>query len=126
MVVIVLYFAGAVDLTVLVSLSAFETEQYKTTEKIEAKVNQLLDYLATNTAEVIQYHVSDIILNINLDASYLSETRSQIRVVRHYILGSNPSKEEPINMNCDVYVFKWQIEIRCYVCSRSITGTSDT
>jgi hypothetical protein len=35
---------------------------------------QLLDYLATNEMAKIRFHASKVILNINSDASYLSET----------------------------------------------------
>ena len=80
-------------------------KQSTATEKTEAKVNQLLDYLATNPAAVIQFHASDMILDIHSDASYLSEIIARRRVVGHYMLGSNPSKVKPIEMNGAVYVF---------------------
>jgi hypothetical protein len=44
----VLYYARAVDLTVLMPLNDISTEQTKATEKTQAATNQLLDYLATH------------------------------------------------------------------------------
>jgi hypothetical protein len=68
----VLYYAIAVDPTVLMPLNDIATEQTKATEKTQAATNQMLDYLATQPDATVRYHASDIILNIHSDASYLS------------------------------------------------------
>jgi hypothetical protein len=68
----VLYYARAVDPTVLMPLNDIATEQTKATEKMQAATNQMLDYLATHPDSTIRYHASDMILNIHSDASYLS------------------------------------------------------
>ena len=46
-----------------------------------------------------------MILNIHLEASYISETIARSRVAGNYMLDSNPSKGKPIKMNGAVYVF---------------------
>jgi hypothetical protein len=68
----VLYYARAVDPTVLMPLNDITTEQTEATEKAQAATNQLLDYLATHPDATIRYHASDMILHIHSDASYLS------------------------------------------------------
>jgi hypothetical protein len=68
----VLYYAHAVDPTVLMPLNDIAMEQTKATEKTQAATNQLLDYLATHPDAAIRYHASDMILHIHSDASYLS------------------------------------------------------
>jgi hypothetical protein len=68
----VLYYARAVDPTVLMPLNNIATEQTKATEKTQAATSQLLDYLATHPDATIRYHASDMILHIHSDASYLS------------------------------------------------------
>jgi hypothetical protein len=68
----VLYYARAVDPTVLMPLNDIATEQTKATEKTQAAADQLLDYLATHPNATIRYHASDMILHIHSDASYLS------------------------------------------------------
>jgi hypothetical protein len=60
----VLYYARAVDPTVLMPLNDIATEQTKATEKTQAATNQLLDYLATHPDAAIRYHNSDMILHI--------------------------------------------------------------
>jgi hypothetical protein len=68
----VLYYARAVDPTVLMPLNDIAMEQTKATEKTQAATNQLLDYLATHPDATIRYHASYMILHIHRDASYLS------------------------------------------------------
>jgi hypothetical protein len=65
----VLYYARAVDPTVLMPLNDSVTEQTKATEKTQAATNQVLDYLATHPDATIRYHASDMILHIHSDAS---------------------------------------------------------
>jgi hypothetical protein len=67
----VLYYARAVDPTVLMPLNDIATDQTKATEKTQAAKNQLLDYVTTHPDATIRYHVSDMILHIHSDASYL-------------------------------------------------------
>jgi hypothetical protein len=57
----VLYYARAVDPTVLMPLNDIATEQTKATGKTQAATNQLLDYLATHPDVTIRYHASDMI-----------------------------------------------------------------
>jgi hypothetical protein len=65
----VLYYALAVDPTVLMPLNDIATEQTKATEKTQATMNQMLDYLATHPDATIRYHASDMVLHIHSDAS---------------------------------------------------------
>jgi hypothetical protein len=66
----VLYYARAVDPTVVMPLNDITTEQTKETEKTQAATNQLLDYLVTHPDATIRYHASDMILHIHSDAAY--------------------------------------------------------
>jgi hypothetical protein len=61
----VLYYARAVDPTVLMPLNNIAMEQTKVTEKTQAATNQLLDYLATHPDATIRYHASDMTLHIH-------------------------------------------------------------
>jgi hypothetical protein len=83
----VLYYARAVDLTVLMPLNDIATEQTKATEKTQAATNQLLDYLATHPDAAIRYHASDMILHIHSDASYLSVSYAPSRLGCLFFLG---------------------------------------
>ncbi len=71
-----LYYARAVDPTILMALSAIATQQNAPTEETLACVNQFLDYMWTHLDAKIRYRASDMILNIHSDASYLSAPKA--------------------------------------------------
>jgi hypothetical protein len=73
----VLYYARAVDPTVLMPLNDIATEQTRATEKTQVATNQMLDYLATHLDATIRYHTSGMILHIHSDASYLSVSNAR-------------------------------------------------
>jgi hypothetical protein len=77
---ILLYYARAVDPTVLMPLNDIATEKTKATEKTQAATNQLLDYLATHPDATIRYHASDMILHTHSDTSYLSVSHARSRL----------------------------------------------
>jgi hypothetical protein len=83
----VLYYARAVDPTVLMPLNGIATEQTKATEKTQAATNQMLDYLATHPDATIRYHASDMILHIHSDTSYLSVSHTRSRLGGLFFLG---------------------------------------
>jgi hypothetical protein len=76
----VLYYAIAVDPTVLMPLNDIAMEQTKAKEKTQAAMNQMLDYLATHPDATIRYHASDMILHIHSDASYLLVSHARSRL----------------------------------------------
>jgi hypothetical protein len=76
----VLYYARAVDPTVLMPLNDIAAEQAKAAEKRQAATNQMLDYLATHPDATLRYHASDMVLNIHSDASYLSVSNERSRL----------------------------------------------
>ena len=100
-----LYYARAVDLTLLHPLSAIASQQGSPTENTEAQLEQLLDYVATHPAAVIRFHPSSMILNIHSDASYLTEPKARSRVAGHYFLGEIPQNNQPIKLNGAIYAF---------------------
>eukprot|EP00804_Cyclotella_cryptica_P014654 CCRYP_012668-RA/>CCRYP_012668-RA protein AED:0.51 eAED:0.40 QI:0/0/0/1/0/0/2/0/482 len=67
-----LFYARAVDNTILPALSTIASSQAAATELTLARCTQLLDYCASNPDATVQYRASDMILNIHSDASYLS------------------------------------------------------
>jgi hypothetical protein len=93
----VLYYARAVDPTVLMPLNDIATEQTKATEKTQAATNQLLDYLATHPDATIRYHASDMILHIHSYASYLSVSNARSRLGGLFFLGNTPPEQDKLN-----------------------------
>jgi hypothetical protein len=93
----VLYYARAVDPTVLMPLNDIATEQTKATEKTQAATNQLLDYLATHPDDTIRYHASDMILHIHSDASYLSVSNAHSLLGGLFFCGDKSLQETNMN-----------------------------
>jgi len=100
----ILYYARAVDMTVLMALSSIAVEQTKATEKTLGRCLQQLDYLASNLEAKVRYHASDMIMNIHSDTSYLSETNARSRACGHFFMGWMPKNGEPIKLNGAFYV----------------------
>lgn len=100
----VLFYARAVDNTVLVALSSMAMSQAKATEDTEKHVQQLLDYLATYPNASVLYRASDMVLNIHSDASYLNEPHGRSRVAGFYFLGSTADSTKPIQLNGAIHV----------------------
>ncbi len=64
----ILYYTRAVDMTMLMALSAITVEQMKAMAKTMGRCIQLLDYLASNTEVKVRYYASNMVMNIHLDA----------------------------------------------------------
>ncbi len=100
----ILYYARAVDMTVLMALSAITVEQTKATAKTIGKCIQLLDYLASNLEAKVRYYASDMIMNIHLEASYLLETKACSRACGNFFMRWMPQNREPIKINGAFYM----------------------
>jgi hypothetical protein len=84
-----LYYACAVDIKLLVALSAIAAKQSKATLATEHAVDLLLDYVATYPNNGIVYCASDMILCANADAGFLNESQSCSRARAHIFLLEN-------------------------------------
>jgi hypothetical protein len=84
----ILYYARAVDMTVLMALSTIAMSQAKPTENTMEICIQLMDYLATHADAKNRFYASDMVMNIHSDALYLSESKAR-SVIGHGILAGN-------------------------------------
>ena len=74
-----MYYARAINDTILVELNFISTMQSKPTLDTLRKVNHLLDYLTTNIDYEVTYKSSNMILHIDSDAAYLVEPGAKSR-----------------------------------------------
>lgn len=107
-----LYYARAVDPTLLVALNSISAQQSAATRNTALALNKLLNYVATHPDAAITYEASDMILHIDSDASYLSLPQARSRAGGYFYLSAasiNPFKPPtttpPINgaihVNCN-------------------------
>jgi hypothetical protein len=74
-----LYYARAVDPTLIMPINVLASEQSNATEDTADKVIKLLNYCNNHPDTKIRYHASDMILHIHTDAYYLPENEATSR-----------------------------------------------
>ena len=99
-----LYYARAIDMTILLAFNVIATQQAKSTKLTMKRVHQLLDYMATHPKTIIRFRASDMILNIHSDASYCSAGRGHSRAGRKFFLGSIPVNVQRIKLNGNIHI----------------------
>jgi hypothetical protein len=77
--VTLLFYARAVDPTLIMPINVLASEQSKATSYTADKLIKLLNYCSTHPEIKIRYHAYDMILYIHSDASSLSERESKSR-----------------------------------------------
>jgi hypothetical protein len=96
---IILYYALAMDITVLMALSLIAVEQANGTTDTMGKAKQILDYLTTNPDVTVQYRASNMIMNMHLDTSYLSKYDACSQACGHFVMGWSANNSKPIKLN---------------------------
>ena len=83
-VVTLIYYALAVDNTMLVALCDLASEQTQGTQRTLNAITQLLNYAATHPNPTICYRKIDMVLHIHSDGSYLSSLKARSRAGGHF------------------------------------------
>ena len=83
-----LYYARAIDNTMLVALGTLAAAQTKGTRHTMEAAVQLLNYTAINQNAAIRYTKGNMIPYAHSDASYLSEPQARSRVGGFFYLGN--------------------------------------
>jgi hypothetical protein len=85
-----LYYARAVDLTMIPALGTIASKQNQPTEHTLRAATKFLNYAASNPDATVRYHASGMQLYIESDASYLCETKARSRAAGIHYLGPKP------------------------------------
>jgi hypothetical protein len=94
-----LYYARAVDQTLIMPINVLASEQSKATAVTEdkvIKVIKLLNYCNTHPDTEIRYHASDMILHIHSDACYLSEREAKSRAGGFFYMSSSTKTDKKL------------------------------
>jgi hypothetical protein len=86
-----LYYAIAVDSTMLVALGTLASQQTTATANTAIDFSKFLDCAATHPNATVRYYNSDMILHLHSDTSSLSEKEAKSRAGRHFFLSSQPT-----------------------------------
>ena len=105
-----LYYARAVDNTMLVAIGSIATAMSTATwTDLKSRLHQFLDYAATHPDASIRYEASDMHLWIHSDASYLNEPKARSRGAGYFFLSDKPKlpishTDSPPKHNAPVHV----------------------
>jgi hypothetical protein len=92
----ILYYARAVDPTVLMPLNDIATEQNQGDGEDASHHESNVGFLATHPDATLRYHASTMILNIHSDASYLSVSNARSRLGGLFFLVNKSPKQETL------------------------------
>lgn len=92
-----LFYARAVDPTILVALGTLASSQASPTEESERHLHFLLDYVASHPNSTITFGASDMKLRLHSDASYLSEPQARSRAGGHFFFGHEEDRNSPVH-----------------------------
>jgi hypothetical protein len=101
-----LYYASAVDPTLITPINVLASEQSNATEVTADKVIKLLNYCNTHPETKIRYHASDMILHTHSDASYLSENEAKSRAGGFFYMGSNTTTDKKLTNRAILIISK--------------------
>jgi hypothetical protein len=101
-----LYYARAVDPTLIMPINVLASEQSNATEITADKVIKLLNYCNTHPETKIRYHASDMILHIHSEASHLSENEAKSRAGGFFYMGSTNKNNKKLTNGAILIVSK--------------------
>jgi hypothetical protein len=92
--VTLLYYARALDPTLIMPINVLASDQSNATEVTEDKLIKILNYCNTHPETKLRYHASDIILHIHSEASYLSENEARSRAGGFFYMVSSTKTDK--------------------------------
>ena len=88
-----LYYARAIDNTMLTAINEISAVQSKPTENTLRAITKLLDYAATYPDTTIRFHASNMLLYVESDAVYLVLPNARSRVAGLFYLSDLPNSD---------------------------------
>jgi hypothetical protein len=101
-----LYYARAVDPTLIMRINVLASEQSTATHVTTDKVIKLLNYCNTHPESKIRYHSSDMILHVHSDASYLSEDEAKSRAGGFLYMGNAAKHQKKLTNGAILIISK--------------------
>ena len=115
-----LYYARAVDNTILPALNEIATNQAKPTKNTVDKLNMLKDYLSTYPNAVIRFYASDMVLHVESDAAYLVLPKARSRMAGFFYCSNKYDKNQPIKVPLNR-----PIHVECKTSRRIVTSAAE-
>ena len=87
-----LYYARAIETTILVALNEIGTQQSAPTDRTMQEVKWFMNFLAHHPEAKIRYFAGNMQLAVDSDAAYLVAPGAKIRFAGHFSLESEPNR----------------------------------
>ena len=99
-----LFYARAVDGSMLVALGTLGAAQTKGTRQTIKALKHLLNYAASHPDATVRYQASDMILTLHSDASYLSEAEARSRAGGYFYFDNQPESKPLPQVNDNILI----------------------
>ena len=99
-----LYYARALDSTMLPALNEIACTQAKPTQYTREECDQIMDYAATYPQVYVRFHASDMILAVDSDAAYLVMPNAKSRIAGYFQLNDHPDRIQHPDINGAILV----------------------
>ena len=86
-----LYYARALDSTMLPALNQIGAQQAQPTQLVMQKVQRLMDYANTYKDAYVRFYASDMHLMVDSDAAYLVLPKARSRIAGYFRLANTPT-----------------------------------
>ena len=93
-----MFYARAIDSTMITTLSVLASEQANASEATMKKCKQLIDYAASQEEAIVTYKASNTKLAMHSNASYLSEPKACSRAGGYFFLTRKTNGTHPDNI----------------------------
>ena len=121
-----LYYARAIDSTMLPAIGTLATQQSSPTTATMNAITHLLNYCATHPEATLQYIASDMILHVESDASYLSETKGRSRAAGiHYLTCRSPTPTSPPDANSPEPPSNGALFVHCQILKEVLSSAAE-
>jgi hypothetical protein len=121
-----LFYARAVDVTMLKAIGSLATQQAKPTESTMNGITKLLNYAASNPDANLRYHASDMCLWIDSDASYLSETNARSTCAGYHFLSDRPhDPTKPPQPHDPEPMHNAPVHVMCHIMKEVVSAASE-
>jgi hypothetical protein len=114
-----LYYARAVDSTMLAAIGELATQQTAGTKQTMEALTKLLNYAASHPEATIRFIASDMLLAIESDASYLSVSKARSRAAGYFFLTNKRTNAT------DQHVANGAVHVLCQIMREVLSSASE-
>ena len=121
-----LFYARAVDVTLLKAIGSLATQQPNPTETTMEGIVKLLNYAALHPDAKLRYHASGMILWVDSDARYLSESKSRSKCAGYHFLSNQPrDPSKPPQLNDAEPMHNAPVHVMCTIMKEVVSVASE-